>query len=717
MNKEQTFKYRRFVYIFVAVLLLFLAYTISVIISQRHQMLDEIRSDSQRELQLIGTFALEALLKMDYAAVEQFLHKWANEHEEILELTAIAPNGFVLAHQKREVPGSSGMELTYKVMYDNRALLDLKMVKNMDPAQESMIQLTVPLILGTVAMTIIVGLVLWIAMQRLALIPMEREITIRRQAESRFRMLLESAPDAMILADQNGIIRMVNSQAEILFGYKRKELEGSDVEILMPERYREKHRLFRQDFSRRGESRPMGLDIELVGLSKEGREFPVDISLSPIETEEGLLVLSAIRDVTDRKLAEAKIRRSYHFQTAVSGILRLSLESTSLDDQLRRVLEIILSIEDLSAGSMGCIYLTEAAGRKLNMAVHMGLPDSTDRLCSTASFGCCPCGRAASEQQIIFASSNDKRHEQECSLLRDDEHAHYCVPVISGKKTLGVINILVDSGHIRSDDEESLLKSIADAVAVLIEHNRADSERQQLQEQLAMNEKLSALGRFTANVAHEIRTPLTLIGGFARRLLKNGYPGETKESEYLDIIISEVDRLEKILRNVLNYSRSAAPLLKECHINEVIKEAISMYDERIRSKSIRVEEDIHQTPAVMADRDQILEVVGNLFSNAIDSMPDGGILSVGTGEVKKRGAHYIVIHVSDTGEGMTEDQIKMIFEPFYSTKVIGRGTGLGLSIAKKIMEDHRGFIEVESSRGSGSTFRLYFPLDRDQDKL
>jgi signal transduction histidine kinase len=229
-------------------------------------------------------------------------------------------------------------------------------------------------------------------------------------------------------------------------------------------------------------------------------------------------------------------------------------------------------------------------------------------------------------------------------------------------------------------------------------------------EQLVQAEKLSALGRLTANVAHEIRHPLTSIGGFARRLNKK-FSAETPEKEYAEIIIAGVDTLEKILRNVLTFSRGAALVLESNNPKGIIEESLKIFEDRCREQSIRIRRDLGDVPDIMVDRIQVAEAVNNLIVNSIDAMPDGGTLTVTAKEELRRGMRYLAVQVADTGKGIPAEKVQMIFEPFFTTKILGRGTGLGLSISKKIVEDHGGFVSVESQMDKGSVFTLYLPYE------
>lgn len=150
-------------------------------------------------------------------------------------------------------------------------------------------------------------------------------------ADEQFRGLLESAPDAMVIVDDTGAIRLVNSQTEVLFGYGRHELLGRPVEVLVPGRFRDRHAAHRKDYAHNQQFRPMGAGLDLYGLRKDGHEFSVEISLSPLRTGEGVLFSAAVRDVTERKAAEAELTRLYEQQRHVALTLQHSLMGTPPD--------------------------------------------------------------------------------------------------------------------------------------------------------------------------------------------------------------------------------------------------------------------------------------------------------------------------------------------------------------------------------------------------
>ncbi len=234
-------------------------------------------------------------------------------------------------------------------------------------------------------------------------------------------------------------------------------------------------------------------------------------------------------------------------------------------------------------------------------------------------------------------------------------------------------------------------------------------ELKRVQDHLIRAEKLSALGRLTSDVAHEIRNPLTVIGGFAKRLEKR-LPEGTKEKEHAAAIVMEVARLERILRDILSFSRQAKEHILYVNLNDIIAESGKAFADICRERSVVLgTEPAPDLPECLVDRDQVRQAVDNLVMNAVEAMPGGGALRLATRTDEENGVRHAVIDVIDTGVGIPEGSLERIFEPFYSSRQTGQGTGLGLSIVKKIMEEHRGAIRVTSAPGRGATFSLHFP--------
>jgi len=274
----------------------------------------------------------------------------------------------------------------------------------------------------------------------------------------------------------------------------------------------------------------------------------------------------------------------------------------------------------------------------------------------------------------------------------------------------GVFNTMTEDLRIARERMENWTQTLETEVA------KKTEDLKKSQDKLIQAEKLASLGRLTADIAHEIRNPLTAIGGFVRRL--SNISTNEKEKEYADIIRCEVGKLENILRDVLTFSREARYHLEKHNVEEVIQDALVIYEDLFKEHRIDLEiktgEDL---PFILIDREQVRRAIQNLITNAVDAMPDGGILTIASGKEDLHDVTYIFIKVSDTGKGVPEDKLPLIFEPFFSTKEIGHGTGLGLSITRKVMEEHGGFIKAESKVGKGSTFSLYFPYQSEEESL
>lgn len=229
-------------------------------------------------------------------------------------------------------------------------------------------------------------------------------------------------------------------------------------------------------------------------------------------------------------------------------------------------------------------------------------------------------------------------------------------------------------------------------------------EIEQMQVRMMRFERLAAVGELVSVIAHEVRNPLVAIGGFARRL-KRGTSDPAEVAKLAAIIVEEVDRLEKILKSMLDYSRSSRPTLRSEDTTRLVAKSIVLFEGELKRAGVELKVEFEPNlPEVMLDGDQIRGVILNLVLNAIQAMPRGGTLTLRTVRLQEG----VAIEVEDTGVGIPDDKLAHLFDPFYTTKPTG--TGLGLAIAQKTIHGHGGRLEVTSQVGKGTRFRLSLPV-------
>jgi len=304
----------------------------------------------------------------------------------------------------------------------------------------------------------------------------------RKKAVAQFSQLLDSAPDAMVVADRDGRITLVNACTERMFGYSRQELLGQYTEILIPEEHRETHREIRRRFTENHGPRIIGEGYELSGLKKDGTVFPAEVNLSPLSSEDGLHFVSTIRDITRRKNVERSIQANLNAQKVIGSILHLSLEPVSLDDFLQQTLEMILDLPWLSLLKKGAIFLVDDDPSVLVMKAEVQLPDSLLTSCARVLFGQCLCGQAAASREIVFADCVDDRHKIRYEGMQP--HGHYCIPIMSDDRLFGVINLYLQEGHKAHQSENSFLKLVSDALAGTIKRKKTEQSLKKNESQL-----------------------------------------------------------------------------------------------------------------------------------------------------------------------------------------------------------------------------------------
>jgi len=313
---------------------------------------------------------------------------------------------------------------------------------------------------------------------------------------------------------------------------------------------------------------------------------------------------------------------------------------------------------------------------------------------------------------VVKDAANDLRVTDEFRKAFEAKE-FVCVPLIAKEEPKGVIvadNIY--TGEPITEDRVSLLTMFANQAALAIEnaetYKRLEAKINQLtetQQKLISSEKLAAIGSMASYIAHEIRNPLVTIGGFAKSLSCFHFE-DPKIKADINIIYDEVRHLEKILNNLMDISKPPRPEKINARICETVDNTCTLMENYLNEKNITIHKKFElDIPQILADPGQIKQVVLNILRNAVESMPGGGDLTI---EIKPAG-ESIKINITDTGKGMTEDALKNIFNPFFTTR--SSGTGIGMAISLKIIEDHGGNINVESEYGKGTTMSISLPIN------
>ncbi len=282
-------------------------------------------------------------------------------------------------------------------------------------------------------------------------------------------------------------------------------------------------------------------------------------------------------------------------------------------------------------------------------------------------------------------------------LKRDDRTCHIPVILLTYRQTLSDRLKSIEVGADGLIEKPFTYRELSAKIEALL-------KVRELQQKLFEAEKLSALGKMADGIAHELRNPLAVIGGFARRI-REKLSDSDPNRKYVDIIIKEVERLEKMVNQVIEFKELSLKNREPSSINEIVKKAVSSLEERLKRKLVKVRLNLSDhLPRVSIDKENMTRSFIHILQNSIDATSEGEItISTDTSD------GYIVVNFQDTGVGIPKEHLSYIFDPFFTTKP--EGTGLGLTIARKIIEDHGGKIEVESTVGEGTLFSVILPKE------
>ncbi len=260
-------------------------------------------------------------------------------------------------------------------------------------------------------------------------------------------------------------------------------------------------------------------------------------------------------------------------------------------------------------------------------------------------------------------------------------------------------------------EEDKLIETIAQHISLIIERKSIQENNAKLQEQLRHADRLATIGQLSAGIAHEINEPLSAILGFAQLVLSEAQLAEEVKEDVQKIVNASLHARE-VVRKLMLFSRQVPPKMVPVDINKLIEDGFYFLENRCAKQGVQIVRDLDpKIPKVIADPSQMHQVLVNLSVNAMQAMPDGGLIQISTRLVN----NALQISISDTGVGMDADVLQRIFIPFYTTKDIDQGTGLGLSVVHGIISAHNAAIKVESTPGKGSTFRILMKVESEED--
>ncbi len=518
--------------------------------------------------------------------------------------------------------------------------------------------------------------------------------------------IFELVPDALVLVDGSGVIVKANRNAHALFGYGAGELVGKPVEQLVPRDARERHKVHRAGYMRAPRMRAMaGGETLLVGQRCDGRQFPVEIALSPLDLPEGRHFLASVRDISETRRVRQSLRRA-GYDAVVARIGQMALASdggASLVSGIPRMLARVLGMSDVA------IVVVEA-GEPVVLAatgsIGAGLPGWL-----SATTG--PLNHALAGRTTLLDATS--------TADWGGARAGAIVPLVDQGKPAGALvavsPMVVEMDH----DVVQLLETVANLLSALV-------QRRHFEEELAHAQRLDAVGQLTGGIAHDFNNLLTVVSGHLQ-LLEEECGDRPDSAEILGGARRAVERGAELTRKLLAFARRqhlAPRALDPVDVLRGLEDLLRhTFDERTVLQFHRPE----ASAPVSADPYQLDNALLNLALNARDAMPGGGTITVAAAErwitldrtrPSRIPGHYIAFSVADGGQGMDSEVLAHACEPFFTTKAPGRGSGLGLSMVYGFVRQSGGFMEIDSRPGEGTRVEMFLPAatgDRDDDEL
>ena len=534
------------------------------------------------------------------------------------------------------------------------------------------------------------------------------DIDDRERAEQALRVVVETATDAVVSADESGAIQFANPATTRVFGYDPAELIGKPLTVLMPEFMRKLHENGFRRYLATGQRHINWQGTELTGLRKNGQEFQLEVSFGELTTNGHRVFTGFIRDITERKRAEQAFRLLVVGTAATTGSDFFQSLVQHMAQALRARYAFVTTCDEQKHARTLAFWKGDRFGENFDF-------DIADTPCEKVLHG--EVCRYRQELQGLFPG--DK-------LLADWQAESYLgVPMLDrSNRVIGHLAILDDKPMEADSRAIDLLKIFASRAAAELNRQKAEDELQAaLQERERMREELahlahlnrvSTMGELAASLAHEIKQPISAAMTDARtcsRWLTRDCPDLAEAQAAASRVVKDVTRASEIIGRVRSLFKKDSLQHEEVDINEVIQKMIALLQGEASRHSILIHSDCSlDLPPIMADRVQLQQVLMNLMLNSIEAMKNMNTPSKLTIKSQQDDSGQLLISVMDTGVGVPAEKMDQIFNPFFTSK--SEGTGMGLPISRSIIESHGGRLWAVSNPESGSIFRFTLPTER-----
>ncbi len=499
-------------------------------------------------------------------------------------------------------------------------------------------------------------------------IAVARDITARkateealRQSEIRNRTVLQTAVDAVITVDTEGTIETVNPAVEKLFGYTSRELIGNNVKILMPEPHQSRHDEYIKRYLETGVPRVIGTGREVLARRKDGSTFPAELSVAEMQVGDRRLLTGVIRNITQRKRAEAALRDSEEKFREIAEMMPVGLFETDAAG--------VITFANKKAFEYSG-YRHDDLKRGIT-ALELIVPNDRDRI----------------QRNFYRVLAGERLGPNDYTALRKDG---------------STFPVTVHSGCILKDGKPAGLRGV---VVNITDRTKLEMERLKA-------EKLESVGILAGGLAHDFNNLLTGIMGNIS-LARHEVSQETQIERWLEEAEQAAIEAKSLTQQLLTFSKGGEPVKEVTEVDRLLRDAVSfaLRGSNVKSQFL-LEEPVRP---VEIDTGQIRQVIHNLVVNADQAMPEGGTIRIGADNetIPSRDSRplspgeYVVISIKDEGTGIPQKYLPKIFDPYFTTKQ--SGSGLGLATAYSIIQKHNGFIEVESQVGEGTHIRVYLP--------